>query len=98
MKNSPSLRPVVRPVVCTPFAGFMACAEKLTRAVETRLGGVDLWSGADGVSGVWGDILRGWGCPESIPLRTSERVISPRLVAETCGLLKSRKSSKRRVR
>jgi len=95
--NKPSSRPVVRPLVCTPFQGFMAAAEKLTRAVETRLGGVDLWSGADGVSGVAADLLRGWGVPDQIALGTSERVISPRMVAEQCGILK-RRSPKRRLR
>ncbi len=67
----------------------MACAEKLTRAVEKRIG-IDLWDGDEGVSGVAADILRGFKVPEAISL-------SPRGVAERSGLVRKR-SPKRRLR
>lgn len=92
---TPARKPVVRSVQFTPFQGLMACAEKLTRVIETRVG-VPLWDGEDGVSGVAADILRGFGVPEkAIDMGTPERVISPRMVAERVGLLKRKRTRKR---
>ncbi len=93
----PVLKPVVAPVEFRPFQGLMAVAERFTRAAEKRLG-IDLWDGDDGLSGVTADILRELGVKEKpIPLGTSERVISPRMVAEQCGMVK-RRHPKRRLR
>lgn len=93
--KAPVLRPVVKPVQFTPFQGLMACAQRLTGVIERRTG-LDLWGGDDGVSAVAADILRGWGIPERpVCLGTAERPVSPRLVAEKCGLLKRRAARRR---
>lgn len=95
--NKPVLRPVVPPVTFTPFKGCMSIAEKLTRVIERRTG-LDLWGGEDGMQSVAADLLREWGCPEkAVSLGTSERPLSPRIVAEKCGLLGKRRA-KRRIR
>ena len=85
----PVLTPIVPPVTFTPFQGLMSCAEKLARVAEARLG-VPLWDGADGLSGVTADILRGFGVPEKAV------ALTPRKVAEHCGL--KRRNPKRRLK
>ncbi len=93
----PVVRPVVAPVVFTPFAGLMACAQRLTGVLEKRTG-LDLWAGDDGVSAVAADILRGLGVPERpLSLGSAERGLSPRKVAEMI-VGKRQASRKRRVR
>ncbi len=95
--RKPVVRPVVQPVVFTPFQGLMACAQRLTGVLEKRTG-LDLWGGEDGVSAVAADLLRGFGVPERpVSLGTAERPLSPRLVAEKCGLLK-RRAARRRLK
>lgn len=92
-----TLTPIVAPVEFRPFQGLMGIAERITRVIEKRTG-FDLWAGDDGLSGVTADVLRGLGVKEkAIPLGTSEHAISPRMVAEKCGLVK-RRSPKRRIR
>ncbi len=88
----PVLRPVVRPVEFRPFQGCMAAVRRLTEHVG--LG--SLWDGEDGISGVAADILRDLGVSEKpMPLGDGQRAVSPRIVAEKCGLLKRRKSQRR---
>lgn len=93
----PVLRPIVKPVQFTPFQGLMSIAQRLTGVLEKR-SGLDLWSGDDGVSAVAAELFRGLGVPERpICLGTAERPVSPRIVAEKCGLLK-RRAARRRVK
>ncbi len=95
--HKPVLRPVVKPVVFTPFQGLMSIAQKLTGVLERRTG-LDLWGGDDGMSVVAAELLRGFGIPERpISLGSADRPLSPRIVAEKCGLLK-RRAARRRLK
>ncbi len=88
---------VERPVQFTPFQGLMAVAKRVAGVIEQRTG-AKLWDGEDGLEGVTSDILKGFGLSEKpISLAGDGRAISPRVVAEACGLPK-RKLHKRRVR
>ncbi len=91
---NPVIRKVEPAVQFTPFAGLMAIAKRVAGVIEKRTG-FELWEGEDGLSGVTADILRGFGVTEkAIDLSGDGRAISPRVVAQKCGLLK-RKSSRR---
>ena len=95
---NPVIRKVEPPVQFTPFAGLMAVAKRFAGVIEQRTG-VVLWAGPDGMEGVKADVLRGLGLTEKpISLGGNGLPISPRVVAQKCGLLPKRKSSKRRVR
>ena len=94
----PVARKVEPPVQFTPFQGLMAVAKRLAGVIEQRTG-AELWSGPDGLEGVTADILRGFGLSEQpINLGGDGRAISPRVVAEACGLPKRKSQRKRRVR
>ncbi len=94
--SSPVIRKVEKPVHFTPFQGLMAVARRVAGVIESRTG-VELWSGADGLEGVTADILRGLGVPDKVNLGGDGRAISPRVVAQKCGLL-PRKNSRKAVR